>query len=231
MLYIPKNIFQTHKSKEYILKKPKILNAIASWKCLEPEYKYYFYDDQACEKFMKEKMGGDIYKAYVRLTMPVMKADLFRYCIIYYYGGIYADTDTICLFKPNLFINNSLLTIVPENNLHLCQWVFAAPRLSPIIKSVINLSVERILTIEKIKGEHIIHYLTGPCVFTDGVELYLKENNLPIFENKFHYFKYPNPLLKVFNPFLFHTKMVKHLFTGQDNDGWCKERNAKLIQN
>jgi mannosyltransferase OCH1-like enzyme len=228
MTTIPKNIFQTHKSKEYIIRKPKILNAVASWKRLESEYKYYFYDDQACERFMKEKMGGEIYKAYCRLPIAVMKADLFRYCVIYYYGGIYADTDTLCLLKPYLFINNSLLTIVPENNVHLCQWVFAAPRLSPLLKSVIDLSVERILTIEEMKGEHIVHHLTGPGVFTDGIENYLKENNLPVFQNRNHYFNYPNSILKVFNPLVFHNKMVKHLFTGQDEDGWCNERNAQF---
>ena len=228
MTTIPKNIFQTHKSKEYIIRKPKILNAVASWKRLESEYKYYFYDDQACERFMKEKMGGEIYKAYCRLPIAVMKADLFRYCVIYYYGGIYADTDTLCLFKPHLFINDSLLTIVPENNVHLCQWVFAAPRLSPLLKSVIDLSVERILTIEEMKGEHIVHHLTGPGVFTDGIENYLKENNLPVFQNRNHYFNYPNSILKVFNPLVFHNKMVKHLFTGQDEDGWCNERNAQF---
>ena len=130
-----------------------------------------------------------------------------------------------------MFINDSLLTIVPENEVHLCQWVFAAPRSSPILKSVIDLSVERILTIQEFKGEHIIHYLTGPAVFTDGIEKYLREHHLPTFENKTEYHQYPNTILKVFNPQVFHEKMVKHLFTGQDPDGWCNERNQKLCSN
>jgi len=227
---IPKIIFQTHKSKEYIFRKPKVLNAVVSWKQLEPEYKYYFYDDQACEKFMSEKMGGDIYEAYRRLPMAVMRADLFRYCIIYYYGGIYADSDTICLLKPDYFINNSFLTVVPEpEHNYLCQWIFAAPRLSPILKSVIDLSVERILTIKQLKGEHIIHYLTGPAVFTDGIEKYLNRNILPVFKNKNQYCNYPSSFLKVLNPQDFHNKFVFHLFTGSDPDGWKKERNNKLL--
>jgi mannosyltransferase OCH1-like enzyme len=226
---IPLNIFQTHKSKSYILNKTKILNAVVSWKKYQPEYNYYFYDDEACERFMKDKMRDDIYKAYQILPMAVMKADLFRYCIIYYYGGIYADTDTICLLKPDLFINNSLLTIVPENETHLCQWIFSAPKESPILKSIIDLSVERILLEEEFKGEHIIHHLTGPGVFTEGIEKYLKEQNMPIFKNKTHYFQYPRKIMNVFNPSIFHKKMVLHLFTGQDEDGWCKERNEILL--
>jgi mannosyltransferase OCH1-like enzyme len=230
MSVIPRNIFQTHKSKKYVLGKPKVLNAILSWKKFQPFYDYYFYDDQDCENFMREKMKGDIYKAYDRLPMAVMKADLWRYCIIYYYGGIYADTDTICRIPPHLFINDSLLTIVPENSVHLCQWVFSASKNSPILKSIIDLSVKRILEMTEIKGEHITHHLTGPGVFTDGIEKYLQENNLPVFENnRNNYVRYPDSSLKVFNPDLFHTKMVNHFYTGQDKDGWCLERNQKMI--
>ena len=226
---IPCNIFQTHKSKEYVLNKTKVFKAVLSWKQYQPEFNYFFYDDIACVKFMKELIGGDIFKAYQALPLAIMKADLFRYCIIYYYGGIYADSDTICLLKPLLFINSSLLTVVPENDTHLCQWVFSAPKESPILKSVIDLAVERILSCEEFKGEHLIHSLTGPGVFTDGIEKYLKENELPIFKNKTDYSQYPRGIMNVFNPFIFHKKMVLHLFTGQDNDGWCKERNEKLL--
>ena len=83
MEIIPKNIFQTHKSKDYILRKSKILNAVVTWKQWEPEYKYYFYDDKACEKFISEKMEPSVYQAYQRLPLPVMKADLFRYYFLY----------------------------------------------------------------------------------------------------------------------------------------------------
>ena len=181
-----------------------------------------------CDDFIKNNFDENVYKAYSMLPMPVMKADLWRYCIIYKCGGIYADTDTVCKINPNIFINDSLLTIVPENETHLCQWVFSAPKNSPILKSIIDLSVERILN-TPIKGEHIIHYLTGPALFTDGIEKYLIENNYPIFENKKNYHNYPNPILLVFNYDNFHKNIVQHLFAGQDQDGWCKERYNKLM--
>jgi mannosyltransferase OCH1-like enzyme len=157
-----------------------------------------------------------------------MKADLWRYCVIYHYGGIYSDTDAVCLYNPNIFINDSLLTFAPENETHLCQWTFSAPANSPILKSIIDLSVERILN-TPIKGEHIIHYLTGPGLFTDGIEKYLIENNYPIFDDKKNYYNYPNPILIVFDYDNFHKNIVQHLFAGQDEDGWCKERSIKLM--
>ena len=33
---------------------------------------------------------------FIKLSLKVMKGDLWRYCVVYHYGGIYADADTIC---------------------------------------------------------------------------------------------------------------------------------------
>jgi len=145
------------------------------------------------------------------------------------YGGIYADVDTICKINPNIFINNAYLTMAPEiGTSFFCQWAFSAPPRSPILKSVIDLSVNRILSIHEIKGEHIIHYLTGPACFTDGIENYLNANNLPTFTDKTQYARYSHDSLNVFNPENFHDKFIIHLFAGSDDDGWTKERDEKL---
>ena len=230
MSIIPKNIFQTHKSIKYVNSKPIVANAVSSWIKKSKGFNYFFYNDEMCDKFMRENFGGRTYEAYKKVPMAVMKADLWRYCVIYKYGGIYADTDTICKVNPAIFLTDALLTIVPENSTHLCQWIFSAPKESPILKSVIDLSVERILTATEIKGEHIIHYLTGPAVFTDGIEKYLKENNLPVFpNNRINYYRYPKNVLRVFNYYNFHRNVVQHLFTGGDKDGWSNERFRKLI--
>jgi mannosyltransferase OCH1-like enzyme len=228
MNLIPKNIFQTHKSHAYISSKPKLVSAVNTWKHYKDEFNYYFYDDDMCDKFMKEHFDEKINKAYSMLPMAVMKADLWRYCIIYKYGGIYADTDAVCNIHPNLFINNSYLTMAPEYDTNFfCQWTFSAPPNSLILKSIIDLSVDRILTTE-IKGEHIIHYLTGPALFTDGTIKYLKDNHLPTFDHVTKYHDYPLELLVVINNIKFYHEYIRHLFAGDDEDGWKKERFGKL---
>ena len=227
---ITKKILQTHKSREYIKQNPDIKNALDSWRRFVPEFGYFFYTNELCENFMKNEMGGEIYDAYIKLPMAVMKADLWRYCVIYKYGGIYADADTVCKYNPNILIRSgALLVIVPENSTHLCNWVFSAPKNSPILKSVIDLSVKRILNVSVFKGEHIIHHLTGPGVFTDGIEAYLEQNGNPTFTDKKKYYMYPDPSLIVFDGYVFHNKIVQHLFAGQKPDGWCKERYNKLM--
>ena len=113
---------------------------------------------------MKKHFSEKIYKAYCRLPTAIMKSELWRYCVIYIHGGIYTDSDAECIVTPNIFTSaKSFLVCVPDNNIHLCQWCFAAPKNSPILKSIIDLSVKRILEITEIKGEQISHYLTGPA--------------------------------------------------------------------
>jgi mannosyltransferase OCH1-like enzyme len=180
---------------------------------------------------MQKNFKGIIYNCYKKLGMGVMKADLWRYCVIYHYGGIYADTDTVLLCNPNDIINNkNNLVIVPENDVHLCQWIFAAPPKNPLLKTVIDLSVRRIQEeMEKSSNKkHIVHYLTGPGVFTDGIEKYLKMNNLETYNERNKYINYPNDIMYVHSHDL-HIRMIKHLFTGSTkDDGWLFKKDKKF---
>ena len=226
---IPKQIFQTQRSQVYVDNNSRLKRAQDSWK-KHTDFKYHFYSDDEMDKFMEDHFDKRVNDAYHRCPMKVMKADIWRYCVIYTYGGIYADTDAICTaINPSTFLkDNTELVIAPENHVHLCQWTFAAPANSPILKSIIDLSVERILEIPKIMGENIIHYLTGPGVFTNGIEAFLESNGLPTYTNKRHYTNYPNHVLFVFSVSEFHRKMIKHMYSSRWPDGWYHERVRKI---
>ena len=103
---IPKKIFQTHKSLAYVNSKPKLMAAMNSWLKYKGEYEYHFFTNEMCDTFMREKVGGIVYQAYKRLPMGVMKADLWRYCVIYCYGGIYVKKreyeSEVHVLLPNL---------------------------------------------------------------------------------------------------------------------------------
>lgn len=226
---IPKKIFQTHKSIEHIKNSPKLVLGTNSWKQLLPEYEYHFYNNDECDSFMKENYSGPIYKSYKKSPFRVMKADLWRYCIIHHFGGIYADSDTRLLTTPDIFHkNDALLVGVPENNVHLCQWIFSAPKGSPILETVIENIAELFYNIDDFSHQHIIHMLTGPGAFTAGIEKYLKDKNLPIYQNKCDYVNYPDKCLHIYPDVEFHDVKVLHMFSGYWDGGWCRERDEYM---
>ena len=140
-----------------ILKNAKLRNACNSWS-KNTDYNYKFYNDEQCDNFIYD-FFPEIKEVYDKSPLKVMKADLWRYCIIYKYGGIYADADadadTILLQNPSFLTNycnkDIVIVIVPQNNTHFCQWVFSAPVNSPVLKAVIDLSVERIRETKDLK--------------------------------------------------------------------------------
>lgn len=226
---IPKKIFQTHKTIEHINNNPKLVLGTNSWKQLAPDYEYHFYNNDDCDNFMKTNYCGPVYKAYKKSPFRVMKADLWRYCIIHHFGGIYADSDTRLLTNPSIFHkDDALLVGVPENSVHLCQWIYSAPKGSPILGCIIENIAELFHNIDDFNHPHIVHMLTGPGAFTQGIEKYLKNKNLPIFQNKCDYVNYPDKRLFIYPDIEFHDVKVLHMFSGYWDGGWARERDEYM---
>lgn len=85
---IPKNIFQTWHTKNL---PPKMQNCVNELTHRNPEFKFYLYDDNDCREFIQNNYDSDILYAFDNLKPGAYKADLWRYCILYKYGGIYLD--------------------------------------------------------------------------------------------------------------------------------------------
>jgi len=85
---VPLNIFQTWHTKDmpYNMK----LN-VARIRFFNPEFKYYFFDDNDCREFIKKHFPISILWAFDKLRPGAFKADLWRYCVLYIHGGIYMD--------------------------------------------------------------------------------------------------------------------------------------------
>ena len=107
---IPRNIFQTWSTKN-ISSNFKTLSE--TWCIKNPNYAYFLYDDDDCEQFIKKYFEIKVYNSYRRLIPGAFKADLWRYCILYIYGGIYVDMDTICLNPIDKFLNEDIEFMTP----------------------------------------------------------------------------------------------------------------------
>jgi len=86
---IPKIIIKTswHKRENIPI---QIIDCLEATKNLNPDYNVYYFDDDEVIQFMKE-FSEEAYQMYMKLVPGAFKADFFRVCILYKYGGCYSD--------------------------------------------------------------------------------------------------------------------------------------------
>lgn len=93
---IPKIIHQTYVSDIVPI---GLAEKINTWKNLNPDYIYCYYTDEQCRNFIRDHYSNEILKAYDTLSSRTTKSILFRCCVLYIYGGVYADI-SFKLFFP-----------------------------------------------------------------------------------------------------------------------------------
>lgn len=62
-----------------------------SLKKQNPLLQFHLYDENMCLEFIEKHFDKDVLDAYNKLIPSSYKSDLWRYCILYKYGGIYLD--------------------------------------------------------------------------------------------------------------------------------------------
>jgi hypothetical protein len=65
--------------------------SISSLLAMSPEYAYKFFDDNDVFKFIRDKYSDMISNAVNNLVPGAYISDIFRYCYLYMYGGVYID--------------------------------------------------------------------------------------------------------------------------------------------
>lgn len=73
-------------------------NDIASWREKHPFFSFTLMTDEQGDSFVRKHFSNrpDIVDLFLRLPIPIVKADLFRYLALVAEGGIYADIDVFC---------------------------------------------------------------------------------------------------------------------------------------
>ena len=140
---IPKKIFQTWEHNDI---EPEFQKIIDKWKEFNPDYEYIFHDSGQRLKFIEENFEETVVNAYNKIIPGAYKCDLWRYCVLYTYGGFYADIDTVCMGKLNDITRGNIDFIVPidlninpregQHNL-ACGFIGSVPK-SPILLDAIN---------------------------------------------------------------------------------------------
>lgn len=174
----------------------EIVEIVQHNKRLCPRYKFVFYDDEQCETFIKTHFEERIYNAYLALNKKfgAMKADFFRYCVLYKMGGVYLDIKSKILKPLGEIIkpNDVCLLDVPRTNLEPWrtnmptyeQWVLMFAPNHPYLKEMIDQMVDNI---EKRYEPKILGYniltpkqkvlmLTGPDALARAINTCISNN-------------------------------------------------------
>jgi mannosyltransferase OCH1-like enzyme len=177
---IPKRIYQTWKTKDL----PRGVSiAVKQMMTLNPQYTHYLYNDREMDEFMRDNYSGRIYNAFCQLAIGAARADLWRYCILYKYGGVYLDIDAGInkslddgLIRPD---DDAIITREQVEGL-FNQWIMIFSKGHPLLKAVID---ECLDNIEARSSNNILH-LTGSTVFTQVINHRLKHNQLKYIDSQ-----------------------------------------------
>jgi hypothetical protein len=106
------------------------------WKQLNPDFDIQLNLDIHCIDFLKKRFTPEIAKLFMTIPQGMYKADLWRLCRLYEYGGAYADVDLVpylnideldkntfysCLADdPRSIFQAFMVSLPPKNPLMLC---------------------------------------------------------------------------------------------------------------
>lgn len=171
---IPRHIHQTWHSREL----PANLQRYhQSWRRHHPAWQILLYDDSACTQFVRQHYPAllEIYEGY---RLSIQRADLFRYLVVYHYGGLYADVDMECLRPLDRFLEMGSIVLSVEAHLtqrrrqelaypqplQVANCIFAAQPRHWFLERVIEEAVHRASW--PVSSDADIEETTGPRLLT-----------------------------------------------------------------
>jgi mannosyltransferase OCH1-like enzyme len=163
---IPKIIFKTSHYKKSEIPN-EMMNALRRVQEVNQGYSIFYFDDNDVESFMKD-FSLEVYKIYKKLKPGAYKADFFRVCVLYKYGGCYSDIghvplvsfDDICE-DANLILVDDTLQQQKELYIGVHNALMCSTPLQPYFKMCIDAISERIQ--RRHYGENWFD-ITGPTV-------------------------------------------------------------------
>ena len=116
---IPKVIYMCDKETTFIEKYSK------NWLKLNPEFEVKLYDNVACENFLTTEFSPLHCEVFQYIKDGPIKADFWRVCVLYKYGGYYVDADVEPLVPIREFIDE-------EADFVICTSLYFFKALDPI---------------------------------------------------------------------------------------------------
>lgn len=174
---IPLNVYSTWKTK---LLPPHMSENYKNLVSQNNDCNFFLYDDADCRNFIKTFFPPKILVTYDKLIPTAYKADLWRYCVLYKYGGIYLDIKFKCIngFKLSQLTHQEHYVLdngVPENGIY--NGLMVCKKNSPFLIDCINEIIKNV----KIKyyGNSPL-YPTGPMLCRKIYPKYYDDKHYPL---------------------------------------------------
>eukprot|EP00037_Helgoeca_nana_P012904 m.118336 g.118336 ORF g.118336 m.118336 type:complete len:306 (-) comp21719_c0_seq1:196-1113(-) len=170
---------------------PRIQDIMATWDAKNPGLLHTVQNDSEADVFIRTTFTSEVYGVYAAFELPVMKADMWRYAVLYARGGVYADADAECVQPTQSWWSPDECdaAIGYEDDNRLCNWAFASAPRHPVFARALVTIIERVhayrakwgagVALSTHSGRHFVHHFTGPSVFTSAVQSLLGINGLP----------------------------------------------------
>jgi len=133
-----------------------------------PYLDYQIYDDEKAKTFLNDNFDKEVLNAYNGLKPHAFKSDLFRYCVLYIYGGLYIDCKMIVNpIDISFFLNHEYhfaksfkRRCVKWKPIQNCFLYFKKPN-NPKLMEIIDRIVNNVKNRDKTCHDL---YLTGPIL-------------------------------------------------------------------
>lgn len=148
-----------------------------AWKDQNPSWNYLFFNNEECRSLIEENRS-ELLESYDSLPFSVQKSDYFRYIAVYELGGVYIDSDVVCLQALDSYITDKtrphfgIRSDSAGQPTRLTQWMFYAPEKHPLMNELILEIKRRIdaLTDQQLldtrKRDYLTVELTGETPFS-----------------------------------------------------------------
>lgn len=175
---IPKIIWQTMKTN---LVPVFMKNYADTWIGLNPEYEYRFCDDNDIIDFIKNDFPQYL-EGYKKIKYGASRADLWRYLVMYRYGGVYADIDCRCINPLQNWIDPEAAYVTQlGTNKDVCQWLIISIPQNPVFLK----AAQKILLNSKHNSNYAAHYgfefIKNKLVFIENAPLIKFEHEVLAF--------------------------------------------------
>lgn len=170
---IPKIIWQT--MREEPKKGTSVYDAVQTFKSQEG-WEHRFVTDDDAKVFLKENFDEDVLHAFEVLIPGAFKADLLRACLLYVYGGVYADSKLFLHYDLDSFLERDLV-LVKEKGKAWGIWngFMAAIPKHGYFKNVVDNIIDNVSM--KFYGNDVLD-VTGPRLYGRTYQQYYKVDDM-----------------------------------------------------